>query len=87
MAINVIAMPASEASNAALGVWQERKAESAVAKLRDLAAPQVWVLRDGVTTRLAARDLVTGEYVSMEVGERVPAVAGHQQAGAAVGCL
>ena len=60
-------------ANAALGVWQERKAESAVAKLRDLAAPQVWVMRDGATTRLGARELVPGDQVRMEAGDRVPA--------------
>ena len=59
--------------NAALGVWQERKAESALAVVTRLAAPQVWVLRDGALTRLPGAELVPGDVIRLEAGDRVPA--------------
>ncbi|ADD29632.1 cation-translocating P-type ATPase [Meiothermus ruber] len=59
--------------NAGLGVWQERRAENALARLRALAAPQVWVLREGVLTRISSQQLVPGDLVRLEAGERIPA--------------
>ena len=59
--------------NAGLGVWQERRAENALARLKALAAPQVWVLRDGVLVRIPSQQLVPGDLVRLEAGERVPA--------------
>ena len=59
--------------NAGLGVWQERKAEGAIEKLSELAAPRVWTLRDGELVRLASRELVPGDVVRLEAGDRVPA--------------
>jgi Ca2+-transporting ATPase len=59
--------------NAALGVWQERKAEEALAKLRTMAAPQVWAYRDGEWTRIPSATLVPGDLVRLEAGDRVPA--------------
>ena len=37
---------------AGLGVYQERKAEAALARLKALAESLVWVLRDGHVVRL-----------------------------------
>lgn len=59
--------------NAGLGVWQEAKAESALARLKSLATPQAWVLRDGQWTQQPATDLVPGDVVRLEAGDRVPA--------------
>lgn len=59
--------------NAVLGVWQERKAEGAVARLQHLTTPQVWALRDGGFVRLAGDGLVPGDVVRLEAGDRVPA--------------
>jgi P-type Ca2+ transporter type 2C len=59
--------------NAGLGVWQERRAENALSKLKALAAPQVWVLRDGELIRLPSQELVPGDIVRLESGERIPA--------------
>ncbi len=59
--------------NAGLGVWQERRAEHALARLKALAAPKVWVLRDGLLTRVPSQELVPGDLVRLEAGERVPA--------------
>jgi len=59
--------------NAGLGALQERRSEQALAQLRALAAPLVWVVRDGALARIASRELVPGDVVRIEAGERVPA--------------
>ncbi len=61
------------AINAFLGLWQERRAERAVARLRQLAAPQVWTLRDGHLRRVPSAELVVGDVVRLEAGDRIPA--------------
>lgn len=60
-------------ANAVIGFWQERKAESAVRALQQLSAPSSRVLRDGREVRLPAAELVPGDVVPLESGERVPA--------------
>ena len=59
--------------NAGLGVWQESKAEAALSRLKALAAPSVWVLRDGALAQLPASALVPGDVVRVEAGDRIPA--------------
>ena len=59
--------------NAGLGVWQELKAEGTLAKLALLAAPQVWTMRDGKLVHLPSPDLVPGDVIRLEAGDRVPA--------------
>jgi Ca2+-transporting ATPase len=59
--------------NALLGVWQERKAEQALAKLKSLAAPQVWAVRDGELVRVPSSEVVPGDVLRLEAGDRVPA--------------
>ncbi|HWW76343.1 MAG TPA: HAD-IC family P-type ATPase, partial [Pyrinomonadaceae bacterium] len=59
--------------NAGLGVYQEGKAEAALARLKALAESLVWVLRDGRVVRLSATELVPGDAVRVEAGDRVPA--------------
>jgi Ca2+-transporting ATPase len=59
--------------NALLGVWQERKAEQALAKLKSLAAPQVWAVRDGALARVSSSEVVPGDLLRLEAGDRVPA--------------
>lgn len=59
--------------NAGLGVYQERKAEAALAHLQSLAETSVWVVRDGQVTRLPSTRLVPGDLVRVESGERIPA--------------
>jgi len=61
------------ALNTLLGVLQEYRAEDALAELEKLAAPMVWVVRDGELSHLAADVLVPGDRVRVEAGERVPA--------------
>jgi Ca2+-transporting ATPase len=59
--------------NAGLGVYQESKAESALAALKALAESLVWVLRDGHLVQLHATELVPGDVVRVEAGDRIPA--------------
>lgn len=59
--------------NAALGVIQERRAEEALAALRQLAAPDAHVVRDGHRKVIPAHALVPGDVVLLEAGNYVPA--------------
>jgi len=59
--------------NSGLGVYQERKAEAALARLKALAESHVWVLRDGGVVRVPAAQIVPGDLVRIEAGDRVPA--------------
>jgi Ca2+-transporting ATPase len=59
--------------NAGLGVYQESKAEAALARLKALAVAQVWTLRDGRLVQLPSAELVPGDFVRVEAGDRVPA--------------
>jgi Ca2+-transporting ATPase len=58
--------------NAALGLYQEQRSESALAKLKEIAGAQAWVLRDGKLVRLPTPALVPGDWVRLEAGDRVP---------------
>lgn len=57
----------------AITFLQERRTERALEALRDLASPRACVVRDGMAQRVAARDLVVGDIVVLEEGDRVPA--------------
>lgn len=59
--------------NAALGFFQERKAEADVRALQSLSTPSCRVLRDGAERVVAGREVVPGDVVLLESGERVPA--------------
>ncbi len=59
--------------NAIIGAVQEFRAERAVAALREMAAPEAEVLRDGNSMTLAASELVPGDIVLLQAGNIVPA--------------
>jgi Ca2+-transporting ATPase len=59
--------------NATLGVLQEYRAEGALAALKKLASPKVWVFRDGNLEHLSAEQVVPGDTLRIEAGERIPA--------------
>jgi P-type Ca2+ transporter type 2C len=56
-----------------LVVFQEFRSSRALQALRELAQPQVRVLRDGSEARIPARELVPGDLLLVGEGERVPA--------------
>ncbi|MCX5479353.1 cation-transporting P-type ATPase [Kaistia geumhonensis] len=61
------------ASNAAIGSFQEWRAESRARALKSLIPVTASVRRGGVLTRLDARLLVPGDIVEIEGGARIPA--------------
>jgi len=56
-----------------IGFIQEGKAEGAISALRQMMVPQCLVLRDGETQTVSTRNLVPGDVVLLEAGDRVPA--------------
>lgn len=59
--------------NALLGFVQEGKAEGALDALRGMMVPECMVVRDGELRRLPSRDLVPGDVVVLEGGDKIPA--------------
>jgi Ca2+-transporting ATPase len=59
--------------NAVIATAQEGRAASALAALRRLEVPEARVRRDGVAHVVAAVDVVPGDIVLLESGDRVPA--------------
>ena len=59
--------------NGVLGFVQEWKAEKALAALRRMLSPHCTVVRAGEPRRIDARELVPGDIVLLEIGDRVPA--------------
>lgn len=59
--------------NAGLGFWQEYRAERTLAALKDMLAAHARVRRDGQVAEVAASQLVPGDIVLLEAGDRVPA--------------
>ena len=59
--------------NAVLGISQEYRAEQALAALGALQVPQVRVRRRGAVHQISAGELVPGDIVLLQEGDRVPA--------------
>ena len=59
--------------NALLGFIQEARAEKSVRALMALAAPEATVIRDGERQRVATDDIVPGDIVLVEAGDKIPA--------------
>lgn len=59
--------------NAIFSFWQEFRAEQALAALKNVLPSQVRVLRGGELVQMAARQLVRGDVVQLEEGDRIPA--------------
>jgi Ca2+-transporting ATPase len=56
-----------------LGFVQEYRAERAIEALRQMAAPTATVLREGREVEIPARDLVPGDVIHLEAGDKIPA--------------
>ena len=56
-----------------LTLYQEGKTERAIEALRDLTSPRALVIRDGQPQRIAGRDVVRGDLLQLNEGDRVPA--------------
>ena len=59
--------------NAIIGLIQEGKAEKAMDAIRQMLAPRASVLRDGKRESVTGEDLVPGDIVVLEAGDKVPA--------------
>jgi len=59
--------------NAIIGFIQEGKAEDALRAIRNMLSPQAMALRDGHRITVDAADLVPGDVVLLQSGDRVPA--------------
>src|SRR3989338_11057634 len=59
--------------NVIIGFIQEGKAESAIEALKKMIVPESTVLRDGEKKVIPSRELVPGDIVLLESGNRVPA--------------
>ena len=59
--------------NAGFGILQERRAEQALAALRQLASPDAQVLRDGHRRIVPSQEVVPGDIVFLEAGNYIPA--------------
>jgi Ca2+-transporting ATPase len=53
--------------------YQEKKTEKALDALKDLASPRALVIRDGEATRISGKEVVKGDIVVLQEGDRVPA--------------
>jgi magnesium-transporting ATPase (P-type) len=71
--VDTIVILAVVIANAVIGFIQEGRAEQAMAAIRDMLAPRSTVLRDGRRQNLDAAELVPGDIVLVEAGDRVPA--------------
>ncbi|QZT35397.1 calcium-translocating P-type ATPase, SERCA-type [Caldalkalibacillus thermarum TA2.A1] len=59
--------------NAILGFIQEFRAEKSLQALKQLTAPTAHVIRDGKLIEIPAAELVPGDVVYFEAGDRIPA--------------
>src|SRR5690606_11343226 len=59
--------------NAVLGFIQEFRAERSLVALKELSAPTAKVIREGKQFTVATKELVIGDIVLLESGDRVPA--------------
>jgi Ca2+-transporting ATPase len=60
-------------ANAIIGVVQEYRAEAALDALRKLSSPRARVMRDGEARVIDAAEVVAGDVMLLETGDRVPA--------------
>jgi len=54
-------------------LFQQRKSEKAIEALKDLSSPRALVMRDGVIQRIAGKQVVLGDLLVLEEGDRIPA--------------
>lgn len=59
--------------NALMGFFQEMKSENAIESLKTMTSSKVQVKRDGVWKELDASELVVGDVISLDAGDKVPA--------------
>jgi len=58
--------------NAVVGFVQEFRSEKALKAMKKMMAPQARVMRSGRETMIPAREVVPGDVILLEVGDRIP---------------
>lgn len=71
--IEALVLTAFACFSIAATVVQEARTENVIEALRDLAAPRALVIRDGKNIRIAGRDVVEGDLLILEQGDRIAA--------------
>ena len=71
--IDVIVILAIVIINAVLGVYQEGKADEAIAALKKMSSPQAKVVRDNIQQMIDSDKLVPGDVVVLDAGDLVAA--------------
>lgn len=71
--VDALAILAIVTINAVLGCVHEYRAEQSLEALKRLVAPEARVLRGGLEKKIPAAELVPGDLVFLEAGDRVPA--------------
>lgn len=59
--------------NCLMGYFQESKAEDSLEKLKNYSSAKAKVKRGGDITEIDAKDLVRGDYIILEAGDKIPA--------------
>ncbi len=71
--IDAVAIVSIVIVNGILGFLQEFRAERSLAVLKELTAPMAYCIRNGKLQHIPAKDLVPGDLVYLESGDRIPA--------------
>ncbi|MGD9645868.1 MAG: cation-translocating P-type ATPase [Pirellulales bacterium] len=71
--IDSVAIVAIVLINGLIGFFQKRSAERAIAALMEMSAPLARVVRDGQVVSIPADEIVPGDTLELEAGDRVPA--------------
>jgi len=71
--VDAITIGAIVVLNAVVGFAQEFRSEKAIEAMKKLAAPRARVLRNGKEAIIPSRDVVPGDMVLLEAGDRIPA--------------
>ncbi|MCX6595810.1 MAG: cation-translocating P-type ATPase [Acidobacteria bacterium] len=71
--LDAIAILAIVALNAAIGFYQEFRAERSIAALKKMTAPKATVRRDGELVSIPATGIVTGDILALEAGDLIGA--------------
>ena len=71
--LDAIAILAIVVLNGILGFVQEGRAEQALGALRKMSSPHAKAIRDGRLHNVSAEELVPGDRIDLEPGDRVPA--------------
>jgi len=59
--------------NTAIGIYQEGSAEKAAEALRNMLSSEAVCIRDGQASKVVGQEIVPGDVVLLELGDRVPA--------------